>query len=297
MKVHARVDFPAGLLTEFYPPIAHIAPLVSADEKAGKALPVVGGGMLDWGELLLTPADVADTAFIPTVSEGDRYAAARQTDSDVVQTTDAKGIVSQEKFLFYRGICNIQLPLKLHAMGNDRFELLNPHKTSIAAAYLVQINGGKVRFQRFEKFSGPMGLNLPQSQSSLNALAASMTRDLASSGLYEKEAKAMVQTWQSSWFGEEGTRLLYILPANMADQALPLTITPKPQLSVRVMVGRLEIMTPERESDITRRLAGDAPVSDLGRFAEPVLHRVLAVSRDATVKARAQAMLKKLSVN
>ena len=75
MKVHDRVDFPAGQLTEFYPPIKQMAPLVSAEERAGKALPMVGGGMLDWSELLVTPPDIADTAYIPTVSEGDRYVA------------------------------------------------------------------------------------------------------------------------------------------------------------------------------------------------------------------------------
>ena len=107
----------------------------------------------------------------------------------------------------------------------------------------------------------------------------------------------MVETWRSSWFGEDGTRLLYILPANMADATLPLTITPKPQKMVRAMVGRLEIMTPERESDITRRLDANAPVEDLGRFAEPVLHRILATSHDANVKTRAQTMLAKLKIN
>jgi hypothetical protein len=104
----------------------------------------------------------------------------------------------------------------------------------------------------------------------------------------------MVATWRTSWFGEQGTRLLYVLPATMADANLPLTITPKPQQMVRVMVGRLELMTPQRENDLAKRLAGDGPINDLGRFAEPALQRILAITHDAHVKSRAQALLVKM---
>jgi hypothetical protein len=187
MKVRAHVDFSVGLFTEFYPPIEKMTPVVTAGEKSGKAQPMVGGGMLDWGQLLVTPQDIADTAHIPTVSEGDRYAAARQTDSDVVQTTDSHGVVSQEKFLFYRGICNIELPLDLKCLGNDRFQLTDPGKTPITAAFLIQIEGGKVRFQRYDKINGPRMLKLPTDQSSLETLADAMVGDLTASGLYETE--------------------------------------------------------------------------------------------------------------
>jgi hypothetical protein len=211
-----------------------------------------------------------------------------------VQTTDSHGAVFQEKFLFYRGICNIYLPLDLKCQGHDQFQLTDPGKTPIPVAFLIQIDGGKVRFQRYGKIDGPRILKLPTNQSSLEILADAMTHDLAASGLYEKEAKAMVATWRTSWFGEEGTRLLYILPATMADANLPLTITPKPQQMVRVMVGRLEVMTPERENDLAKRLAGDGPITDLGRFAEPSLRRIVEITNDPHIKTRAQATLTKL---
>jgi hypothetical protein len=35
-----------------------------------------------------------------------------------------------------------------------------------------------------------------------------MVRALVDQGLYEKEARAMVNTWQDQWFAEEGTRVL-----------------------------------------------------------------------------------------
>jgi len=60
----------------------------------------------------------------------------------------------------------------------------------------------------------------------------------------------MVKTWRSAWFGEEGTRVLYLLPRDVTDQFLPLRIDPTPASLVRVMVGRHDVLTPERERQI-----------------------------------------------
>ena len=292
MKVHARVDFPKGILTEFYPPVAKMAPLVTPEEKTGKIMPAVRNGMLDWGELVLTPAHLAtDTSKIPAVSQGDRYAAARETDSDIVQSTDSAGAVHQEKFLFYRGICNIDLPLRLKSLGHDRFELTDPAKTPITAAFLVQIDRGNVRYTQITDMKPRLELTLPEEIQSLDTLAEELTRDLVTAGLYEKEAKAMVATWKSSWFGEDGTRVLYLLPQAMTDSVLPLKITPSPRKTARVMVGRLEAMTPEREQQISLELSSAGEVSSLGRFAEPILKRISTVATDPGVKSRAKAML------
>jgi hypothetical protein len=59
-------------------------------------------------------------------------------------------------------------------------------------------------------------------------------------GLFPREAKAMVETWRDSWFGE-GTRLFYIVSRNAIDSILPLEIDPIPVDVVRVFVGRLEL--------------------------------------------------------
>ena len=73
---------------------------------------------------------------------------------------------------------------------------------------------------------------------------------LTARGLFEKEAKAMVKTWSSAWFGEEGTRVLYILPGNLTDELLQLRIEPQPSALTRVLVGRHDVLTPEREKQI-----------------------------------------------
>ena len=91
----------------------------------------------------------------------------------------------------------------------------------------------------------------------------------------------MVQTWQDSWFGEDGVRVLYILPRKWTDQILPLALNPSPRELVRVMVGRAEVLTPALEKKLGDALAraehGDnearaqvlSDFKKLGRFAEP----------------------------
>jgi hypothetical protein len=52
---------------------------------------------------------------------------------------------------------------------------------------------------------------------------------LVARGLYVDEARAMIATWRNSWF-EEGSRLLYILPAQAVSAVLPLSVSPRRQL-------------------------------------------------------------------
>ena len=68
-------------------------------------------------------------------------------------------------------------------------------------------------------------------------------------GFIAREAAAMVETWRDSWF-EEGTRLFYLLPQSTVDAILPIEIDPKPAKITRVFVGRMEVVTPEMESEV-----------------------------------------------
>jgi hypothetical protein len=119
-------------------------------------------------------------------------------------------------------------------------------------------------------------------------LAGQLRQALVSAGLYEREAAAMVKTWDDSWFGEPGTRVLYLLPQKWSDKVLPLTLTPAPKNLKRVFVGRAELITPAQEwavlKEVVRyaeggslqRRAAVAAVSDLGlgRFADAAARRL-----------------------
>ena len=116
-------------------------------------------------------------------------------------------------------------------------------------------------------------------------------------GLYEKEARAMVKTWESSWFAEQGTgtRLLYTVPRRVTDTILRLKITPTPDETVRVVVGRIDVLTPEQESKLAAMLprAGVAGITTqeareakaLGRCLRPDLQRSAQVQAGKLLQA------------
>jgi hypothetical protein len=64
---------------------------------------------------------------------------------------------------------------------------------------------------------------------------------------------------------------------------VPLSIGPAPSQTVRVFVGRLEIVTPATERSVGRALAiHDAvTLAKYGRFLEPILQEMLKKERDA----------------
>ena len=107
---------------------------------------------------------------------------------------------------------------------------------------------------------------------------------LVRAGLYEDEAKAMVDTWKVSYFKTPGLRILYVLPRAETDELLPLHIQPAPKSIERVLVGRIEVMTGEEEQSLLGKLVtsnsmdGSFDPFSLGRFAEPRLQRVKALA-------------------
>ena len=256
--LNLQVAFPRGNVTAVYPPIsqAQYATML-------------------WEKIKLLPKC---TEEFPKESGASRYYAARETDATPLRIK-VDGKTHYEKFLFYRGIGSFDLPLKLKAEGDGRFILQNTGDCTIPSYFLVRVEGKNVRFTKSDsplELGSQVKLKESTTNSTLDALGEKMTAALIAEGLYEKEARAMVKTWSSAWFGEEGVRLLYILPTPVADALLPLDVSPKPDLTIRVMVGRHDILTPERESEIEKwaaqlksASAATAGLSKLGRFAEP----------------------------
>jgi hypothetical protein len=306
--VDVSVEFPKGLLTEFFPPVRQFGPAY----KAGAREPLEAS-WLRWGKVRLLPESQAlnSQGFDPFIrkiepGENEHYGYARETDSAHIQITDPAMLTTyREKFLFYRGVGNFNLPVRVTASGSDRFNLTHSGKTPIHYAFLVQIDpGGAVRFARYDQIVQSVEMTLPSQTATLDELSNEMVRALISDGLFEKEARAMVKTWRSSWFGERGTRVLYSLPQGDTDALLPLRLSPAPKELIRVMIGRLETLTPEQEASIASLVShlGDLDpivrertstrIRELGRFAEPALTRVAATSEDPETKVKAQALLR-----
>lgn len=294
-EVNVRVDFPQGLLTEFYPPPKEIRFAKSYYDKHKKEL---GDAFLSWEKVRLIPPSQRDLVRptgvegvsaapeLPVVPDGNPYGFARNTDSALVEVDGPPGVGKQyEKFLFYRGIGNFKAPVKMLAEGDGRFGVFNYGNRPLGAAFLLEAYNGWIRFASHPALAPHDSMYLESAGEWLNSpdtLMAEMAKALVSAGLYEAEAQSMVNTWRDSWFGENGTRLLYLLPRELTDELLPIKIEPAPDELTRVMVGRMEIMTPEVAQRLTTAIQaseGESPsteavqaeLAQLGRFAEPAL--------------------------
>jgi hypothetical protein len=310
--VDVTVEFPRGLLTEFFPPVRQFGPAYKKDEPEP-----LENSWLRWGKVRLLPPDKAidpKTGIDPhirkiTPGEDEHYGFAREVDATTVQITDPAMLATyREKFLFYRGVGNFDLPVSLRSHGAGRFTLTHSGKTPLRYAFLMEVgdDGHTIRHARYDGVGASVEMALPSRTSNMTSLCEDVVRALVSDGLYEKEARAMVKTWRSSWFGEPGTRVLYSLPRESTDAVLPLRLDPAPRELVRVMIGRLETLTVEDERSIGELVAqlgnGDPVVRDrktavlrrLGRFAEPALARAATLSDDPEVRTRAQLLTREI---
>ncbi len=292
-KVSLKVDFPKGWITEWYP-FASGAP-VQTDRNDR-----TGGHSIRW-EVKLTPGEPERFPRIRTNpgAPENHYYHARETDAVALQAEvatrradddddynyDERGlrggtILQREKFLFYRGVGTFPPPVTVRALGGDKVQVLNASGGKATGLVLVTVRGGKIGFRSVgELESGATtDAQLPTAEGTRADLGAFLVKELTAAGLYEKEAKAMVKTWDSAWFGEEGTRLLYLVPRSKTDELLPLTMDPKPTELVRVLVGRHDFLTPEAEAialkELKRLQAAQAEINaaytelnKLGRFS------------------------------
>src|SRR5262249_18747491 len=152
----------------------------------------------------------------------------------------------------------------------------------ISEVILFENQGGRSGYAIHDLFGGRVELDRPQLDQPVDSLLHELQTVLVAHGLYEKEARAMVKTWRDSWF-EEGMRVFYIVPRKKVDSVLPLSIEPAPDDLVRVLVGRVEVISPEVEERVRTRIASAGAstaklqqiakdlVAERGRFAEPIL--------------------------
>src|SRR5207247_1468137 len=86
--------------------------------------------------------------------------------------------------------------------------------------FVVRIEGGKGAYRYIPELKpGDRMANVIPSmdgaqpiQEFSEAIGHKMAARLTECGLYSKEARAMVNTWRSSYFQTDGIRILYVLP-------------------------------------------------------------------------------------
>jgi hypothetical protein len=285
MEVDVKVTFPGGTITEWYPQ----AGWVNARFESG----------INWGKIKLLPNEAPD--YLREVSYS-HYYPARETDAVPVQVCNAdKTKIEKEKFLFYRGVGDFGLPLSVRIDGQN-LTLKDIGTDEVKNLIVFENRGGRTGFRFIESLSKQTVIERPETNKNINDVLLELEKILVSEGLYEKEARAMLETWKDSWF-EEGLRVFYVLTRKTTDKILPLSIEPKPKQIVRVMVGRAEVITPEMEQDVRRQVgflrSGSAQtraeaenyLKKYGRFYEPILKSLLAGERDAKVRAQIRKLI------
>ena len=263
LSVH--VAFPHGLITEWYPHANQVGP----GGRMGDSwlYQKHTDGSISWDSVNLQPGLAPE---LRRETQDSRYYAARNTSSAPLQVRSAKGD-QHEKFLFYRGVAAFPIPISATVTAKDSLLFRNPGAEGISDIILFERRGDRIGYRISHAPSDGSLLDPPQLNSTLESLYSDLEKILIAHGLFRDEAHAMVETWHDSWF-EEGSRILYIMPRGFVDQVLPLTIQPAPEKTVRVFVGRLEVVTAATREAVAVALAANDEVtlSKYGRFLQPI---------------------------
>ncbi len=254
MTARVSVAFPRGLFSEWYP-------------QAATGMVPVGDTrqwqwQINWSNVEISPG--AKEQF-PTEPDQSHYYAARKTDAAPVSVGG-----QQEKFLFYRGIATFPPPIAA-TVARDGSIVVQKTNDRVDTFVLFERRGDRFGYRVVSTDRNDVRIERPVLDGSLVSLWEDLRRILTGRGLYLREAAAMVETWRDSWF-EEGTRLLYLLPQTTVDSILPIDIEPEPAHITRVFVGRMEVVTPEMESEVASaiRRNDQRTLRKYGRFLEPI---------------------------
>jgi hypothetical protein len=312
-QVRVRVDFPLGVWTQWYPQVGGVNPPLVRDAEVPDH---PRDGRIYW-QAEVIPTSAADREVKMQATSSDAlWNHARQVDAAYVKTSDGtKGPASPEfeKFLFYRGLGEARLPLQLDSRQNgtltlDREATLGQE---VRQVYVIRVENGRgaYRFRPALRPGEQVSNVIPSMAQALpladftRAIGDDLAARLTESGLYAKEARAMVNTWTTSYFQTDGIRVLFVMPQSWTDAFIPMTVLPEPKQIVRVMVGRLELLTSEREKlaeNAVHDLASDESnkrqqafrfLHEQGRYVEPIVRRVLKTTNDDAVRGLCRRLL------
>ena len=305
-KARVRVGFEGGSISQWYPdrsggetlpePPRPANPKESPTplEKWNLDFSKPRTGAIEWEVDVLTPEESRATlTFKPRDSVN--WLRARVPEANVVRTASGES----ENYLFYRGIGNFTPGLHTTISADETLHLENKTGGDIPYLLVFEQTGEQIRWHA--RTGGlASGAQLDIAESALTNTAGgfpapiyqSMKSGLTATGLLVSEADAMIQTWWTSYFERDGLRVFWIVPAATTDRILPLTVTPAPEKTVRVLVGRSEVLRPRQETQwlATSRLTGDQAAQwqylvNGDRFGLAIQERVKAIEKEKAATA------------
>jgi DNA-binding transcriptional ArsR family regulator len=306
-RAQVEVGFPTGLWTQWYPQAMTVSPgIVQA-----AAPPHTRDGRISW-DVDIWPAS-RGAAVLPATNGDALWNYSRDVDAAYVSTSNTIYPAQPrewERFIFYRGLGEAPLPIQVR-FDNGRINAATSEAGGLRHLFILRVENGRGAYAYAPSLTTTTSFDqpVPAMQTSLpleefvERVSADVARRLTESGLYEKEARAMVNTWTSSYFKTAGVRLLFVMPQSWTDRFIPMRITPAPERLVRVMVGRMELLSPERERRAETAISGlaspDAATRERafevlraeGRYVEPIVRRALRTTTDERVRALSRRLL------
>jgi hypothetical protein len=293
LSVH--VSFAQGLITEWYPHANRVEPVGLQTQT--RMISYLNDwyrqhkqpdSRISWNSIMLEPGG---SSTLPREDRANHYYAARQTSSTPLRIKTQSGD-QIEKFLFYRGVASFSVPVSVQLAHDGKILAQNLSAQEIPAMLLFERRGDKLGFRIADASAAQPTLDPPELNATMDSLKQAVEDMLIAQGLYQDEAQAMFETWRDSWF-EEGSRLLYIVPRQFVDGVLPLTITPAPAQTVRVFVGRLELVTAATQRAVEQALSthDQTTLTRYGRFLVPILENMIADEKSPAKKAQFTAYL------
>lgn len=269
-NVSVKVSFSKGLITEWYPHASHVAPTGNLFDWSLSQDP---DGSIAWDTVTVSPSLRPE---FPRGKGESHYYAARMTSATPLRVKTPAG-EQHEKFLFYRGVSTFAVPLSAKLTADGKVRIENVAEEEIPNMILFERRGDRVGYRIGGLVAKETALDPPELTGNTEDLGRELEGMLVAQGLYQDEAHAMVETWRGSWF-EEGSRLIYLVPADSVNRILPLSIHPAPAQIARVFVGRMELVTPATEKAVEAAFASHdkATLEKYGRFLEPILQTMIA---------------------
>ncbi len=295
VRVRVKVDFPGGMAGVWFP--ATEKPAVYANQKQPKVGDSLEWNLAvkqcpnDWRPRTPAPREVADIHWVSRI---------RKVKSDEIFAlfSPNNADVERERFIFYDGLFP-QGKWMAIKVEKEYVSLTNRVKHPLLDVTVVDRRGDKVRVGRIAKMdAGETVKAVPFEEfepAGFSSRAAdTLVKQLTAAGLFEDEAKSLADTWQRTMFETPGLHLFYRLPPSEYDARMPLTVTPKPESTVRVGLifhSHLEPDFADRVLELVKQL--DAP-----KFSDrdAARKKLLAIGPAALVQLQCLGSRKDLSV-
>ncbi len=313
LTVQAHVAFPMGIFSQWYPAVESFQPLLAFHgtpnnlgdpaldpkfdaSKCPSFVTQLQGGQLDWPNIeVLDRATNVDSMLEAAPLDQFTWSHARAVAANPIRVASSQLGTQLEKFLFYRGLGNSDMPAKVTATEGKgtSVQIENRSDAGLGSAFLINVQDGQGAYQMLGDVAphASQGGTVEAGAKSpvddfADKLAVDMTIALDRAGLFHDESVSMVNTWKRQWFKTPGIRVLYLAPQTWTDTLIPLTFDPKPDNVTRIMMIRTEVLTPALEAadaphatgwngDATAQKDAASYFMSLGRFGEPRMRRAL----------------------